>query len=404
MLSARYLASCSDDIVRLYSQLESEIIISMAKRLKKLGRVTESTVYQARILNEIGGLRTEVMQIIQKYDAPAQKMILDLFNSAMNQATKSDLKNIDFTNIKMNDSQLQLLKATAEKLKSSAIINSNNKTRQDFIDGQAIKVFSGLQRLTMTIADSSSGLFVQKANQCYMEVTTGAFDYDTSFKKAVDELATESVKTVKYTDSGQEIHRSIESAVRTNIMSSINQTASQITINNCEELGTDLVEVSAHMGARPEHEEFQGKIYSLSGESKKYPPFSLCRLGEPTGICGINCRHSYYPYFEGEEPRYSKGELDEMKDSKVTYNNKTMTQYEGEQQLRLYERAIRKWKRQADTEKSVGLDDFDSRLKIAEWQKTAADFCRQTGLKRDYAREYIGTESGKQPKGLELPF
>ena len=35
----------------------------------------------------------------------------------------------------------------------------------------------------------------------------------------------------------------------------------------------DLVETTAHMGARPEHMDWQGRIFSRSGKSRKYPDF-----------------------------------------------------------------------------------------------------------------------------------
>lgn len=406
MLSARYLAGCSDDLVKLYSQLETDILVSIAKKLKKLGNPNETMKYQAQILTEIGSLTSDIQNKISKYDAKAQKMILDLFNNASDKATGSDLQRFEEAKRNMTEGQIQTMKANAEKVSSAAIINANKKTRRDFAEGQAIKVFSGLHRLTMTIADSSSAEFVNKANQVYMQVSSGAFSYQEAFKNAVDDLASSNIKTVQYTDSGKIIKRTIESAVRTNILSGINQTVSQITINNASDLGTDLVEVSAHIGARPTHEAWQGKIYSLSGTSEKYPPFSVCHFGEADGICGINCRHSFYPFFEGiSEPLYSDGQLDEYKDATVEYKGQTMTRYQAEQTQRLYERAIRRWKRTADTQNAVGVDSTLARIKLGEWQKKQREFCEETGLRRDYAREYIGvvgTTNGNQPKGKTL--
>lgn len=432
MLTARYLAGCSDEVVKLYSQLESDILIDMVKRLKRLGRITDSTLYQMEVYKEIGGLQNKVLEVIKSYDVQSQKMIVALFNEAIEKATMTDLKLS--MGREMSEGQIQTLEATLKKLQSAPIINSNQKTRKDFAEEKAIKVFSGLQRLTMTIADTSSSQFVNVANKVYMQVSTGAFDYDKAFKMGVDELARQGLYTVNYTDSidfddpevigglkPQAVVRSIESAVRTNILSGINQTVSQITQDNCEELGTDLVEVSAHLGARDgkygknpwsDHSALQGKVYCLNGEryytdgngERKYAPNfkETCGIGFPDGICGINCRHSYYPYFEGQSQHYSEDSLEKMNEKKVPYNGQKITQYEAEQQLRLFERAIRKWKRQADMEQSVGEDNTIARTKIFEWQKKARELCEQTGLKRDYAREYIGTKSGKQPKGLDF--
>ena len=234
----------------------------------------------------------------------------------------------------------------------------------------------------------------------YMMTQSGAFDYDTAMKSAADALAKRGITTVQY-ENGKPVTRSIESAVRMNILTSVSQTAANMTLNNCEAMDCDLVETSAHIGARPEHEEWQGQIFSRSGSSEKYRPFSVCGLGSPTGICGINCRHSFHPYFEGMKRHYTQDDLDEMAGEKVFFNGREMTRYEGEQKLRGMERKIRAYKRRSLTQEAAGVDNTEARRKLGEWQSAAREFTRQTGIARDRAREYVGTPTGKQPTALK---
>lgn len=79
--------------------------------------------------------------------------------------------------------------------------------------------------------------------------------------------------------------------------------------------GCDLVEVTAHAGARPEHQLWQGKVYSRSGTSKKYPGLKEATgYGTGPGLGGWNCRHSFFPYFEDiSERAYTDKELEELK-------------------------------------------------------------------------------------------
>ena len=217
--------------------------------------------------------------------------------------------------------------------------------------------------------------------------------------KSDDNLARDGVTSVQYRN-GKPVRLQIEPAVRMNILTGVNQTASAMTLNNCEELGCDLVETTAHIGARPEHEAWQGEVFSISGTNPKYRPFSVCELGTVTGLCGINCRHSYYPYFEGMEKHYTQDDLDEMNKQTVTYNGQKMTRYEGEEKLRYIERNIRAYKRRALTQEAGGVDSTAARVKIGEWQARARDFTKQTGILRDSAREFIGTIDGKQPRGI----
>lgn len=381
MLSPRYLDGLADEITEIYSQLESEILQDMARRIARLGKVTDATKWQAQMLIESGGLKKNIARILAKYDKTIAQQVKDTVTAALEASTKNDNKIFkEATGRTVSTPNAQQMLATIQKCHSD------------------------LSRLTLTTAATTQTEFVQQANRVYMNVQSGAFDYDTAMKSAADELAKRGITAVQY-ENGRPVTRTIESAVRMNILTSVNQTAANQTLNNCEELDCDLVETSAHIGARPEHEDWQGQIFSRSGNNKKYRPFSVCELGSVTGICGINCKHSFYPYFEGMENHYTEKELDEMADEKVIYtdddgNEHTLTRYEGEQKLRGIERNIRHWKRQALTEEAAGVDNTRARQKLGEWQAAARDFTDQTGIARDSAREYVGTKTGKQPRAL----
>lgn len=376
MLSPRYLDGLSDEIADIYAQLETDILADMARRIARLGKITESTKWQAQLLAETGALKKDINRILKKYDPQIQREIKAVYNDAM-------IKNA----------------STNNRIFEAALGHGVSDINAQVMLAGIQKTYSDLSRLTITTAYSTEQQFVQQANAAYMQVVNGGFDYDKAMKKACDNLAAQGVSGVQYRN-GRPVRLSIESAVRMNILTGVNQTASAMTMSNCEELGVDLVETSAHIGARPEHEAWQGKIFSLSGNSAKYPPFSVCGLGEVDGICGINCRHSYYPYFEGMEKHYTTDELDEMANQTVTYNGENMTRYEGEEKLRGIERTIRQYKRRAITQEAAGVDSTAARAKIGEWQNKAKDFTKQTGIKRDPAREFIGTIDGRQPRAL----
>ncbi|AIW90587.1 hypothetical protein JO41_12785 [Treponema sp. OMZ 838] len=380
MLSPRYLAGLSDDLVEIYSQLEIDILRDMARRLARVGKITEATKWQAQVLTEAGGLKQDIARILHKYDKRIVQEIQEIFNDALIKNARADNRIFaEATGRTISDNNAQMMLATMKK------------THED------------LSRLTLTSAEVTNKTFLKQANNAYMQVTSGAFDYDTAMKIAANEIAKNGVTTmITYTNNAKPVRRSLESAVRMNILTGVNQTASQQTMDNCEALDCDLVEVTAHIGARPEHEEWQGKVYSVSGKSEKYPPFSVCGYGEADGICGINCRHSFYPYFEGMEKHYSQDDLDEMSKETVDYNGKSYSRYEGEQQLRHIERTIRHYKKEAATQDAMGIDNTAARRKIGEWQAKARDFTEQTGIRRDRAREYIGMPNGeKQPKALK---
>ena len=370
MLSPRYLDGLSDEITEIYSQLETDILQDMARRIARLGKITDMTKWQAQMLAEAGGLKKNIGRILAKYDKAIVRQIKDTFTEALETNARNDNK---------------IFKEATGRTISAPNAQAMLSTIQ--------KCHSDLSRLTLTTAATSQTQFVREANRVYMNVQSGAFDYDTAMKDAADELAKRGITTVQY-ENGRPVTRSIESAVRMNILTSINQTAANQTLSNAEELGVDKFEVTAHIGARPEHEEWQGKIYT------KQQLYTVCELGSVTGLCGINCKHSFYPYFEGMEEHYTQDDLDEMASEKVNFNGQEMTRYEGEQKLRGIERNIRHYKREALTQEAAGVDNTKARRKLGEWQAEARDFTKQTGIRRDSAREYVGTPTGKQPKGI----
>ena len=370
MLAPIYLYGLSDEIIDIYSELESEILQDMARRIARLGKVTETTRWQAQVLVEAGGLRKNISRILAKYDKAIVKQVKDTFIEALEKNT-------------INDNRIFKIATgrTVSTPNAQAMLSTIQKCHSD------------LSRLTLTTAKTSEEEFVFQANRVYMNVQSGAFDYNTAMKSAADELSKKGITTVQY-ENGHPVRRTIESAVRMNILTSINQTAANQTLNNAEALGVEKFEITAHVGARPEHEEWQGKIYT------RKELYSICELGTPAGLCGINCRHSFYPYFDGIEAHYTQEDLDDMANEKVTYNDKELSRYDAEQKLRGIERNIRHYKRQALTQEAAGVDTTNARRKIGEWQAIARDFTKQTGIRRDCAREYIGTPTGKQPRGI----
>ena len=364
MLTPEELTRASDRLTDIYSQLEKEIIGEMAAKIKALGD-PYGIDYMARAYKDAGLFKSDVTRLREKYDPIVQKEIKDSFEKYIEKSVKVDTEII---------TKAGLTPALANEQILLAELNKTANT---------------LRNLTLTTATTSQQQFINQATQAYIRVSTGAFDYNRALVLSINDLARQGIYTVEYTGTGKVVKRTIEGAVRSNIITGINQTATAITADNCDKLNIDLVEVSAHSGARPSHAEWQGKIYSLSGTNPDYPPFSLCHPGEGDGIGGWNCSHSYYPYTGGER-MYSDKELSHIDDEKYKYNGKTLTQYQAEQQQRALERSVRRYKREEYAMGKAGLSTSEASAKIREAQGRVRDFTKQTGLRRDYEREKIG--------------
>lgn len=68
----------------------------------------------------------------------------------------------------------------------------------------------------------------------------------------------------------------------------------QIALRNAADLNTDFLIMTAHRSACPECAKYQGRVYSISGKSKKFPP--LPAVVKETGIIHPGCHHSFFPY------------------------------------------------------------------------------------------------------------
>ena len=100
-----------------------------------------------------------------------------------------------------------------------------------------------------------------------------------------------------------------------------------------------VIEVSYHVGARPTHQPWQGKVWT------RQELVSVCGLGEVTGLKGANCYHDYKPFPPGSVRTYTDEQLQEILEAENTpkeYNGKQYTTYEALQQQRKMERAISK--------------------------------------------------------------
>ena len=113
------------------------------------------------------------------------------------------------------------------------------------------------------------------------------------------------------------------------------------------ELGAEYYETTAHAGARPSHSVWQGKVFKIEGTAPGYENFyEATGYGTGAGLCGWNCRHSFYPYWPGvSKPAYTKDDLEDYSRPKYSFAGNLLTEYECMQKQREYERAVREYKR-----------------------------------------------------------
>ena len=379
MLTPDQLAHCADDILKLYSQLEEEIVRDVARRISKTGIITETGKLQLNAMQELGTLNSDILSSLSKYTDKTDEQLQKLFEDAAVTATEYDneiyrANGLNPKSIKVSATQMQTLEA------------GYKKTSDD------------LSNLTRTTAVTSHTSFINACTLAEMKAESGAFSPQQAIVDAIKQVASEGA-FVLY-ESG---HRDrLDVAIRRNVMTGIGQTTGEICLANARELDCDLMEITAHAGARPSHASWQGQIVSLSGK-KGYLSLSDIGYGTGDGFKGWNCRHDWFPYFEGSTRMYSEKDLKELDAENIEFPDGSMhTLYEAEQYQRALERRIRQTKRtlaacdealnnlsNEETLKNLQKEFNWHSKKLKRQESELNAFCEKTGLLPDNSRTQV---------------
>lgn len=214
---------------QIYSDLELEIIQEIAERIANMGYANTVVINDVLIAQEMGMLYQDIINLVASYNDASVSQIQEIFETAGVKSLNFDdniykeagLKPIP---IKQSKSMLQLLQATA------------------------IKTNANLNNLVMTTANTSQTTFYSMMNKAYLEVSTGVKSYAAAIIDAIDEVSKNSIN-VEY-PSGYKT--SIENACRMNIVTSVNQTCGKLQEMRADEMGWDLMEITAHMRSKTE--------------------------------------------------------------------------------------------------------------------------------------------------------
>jgi hypothetical protein len=376
MLTASQLDLLPLPVLNLFERYHISILEDIARRIANLDYA--SAAWQAQRLNEAGLLYQDILQRIADISGESESVLRRIFQEA-------GVKAFRFDNRIYKAAGLQPLPLNLAPNVMEALMVGLRKTQ------------GTLQNLVRSTAVSGQDAFYNATDLAYMQISTGTLDYNTAIRDAVTDVASQGIDVIYYASG----HRDkIDVAVRRATLTGVNQTVGEMTIARADDMGVDLVETSAHIGARnkgdvPEnHELWQGKVFTRGLDPKnagKYPDFEkVTGYGTVTGLCGINCRHSFSVFFEGlSERNYDKKTLDEYANKKVTYQGEEMSWYDATQEQRKIERDIREAKRVAAAVEAAGLDAGDEKTVIRQLQAEMRDFVNQTGLNRQYPREQV---------------
>jgi hypothetical protein len=403
MLRPDYFYGKTDKLVEMYQDLENWIISDIATRLIKSGELSGTADRELWKLQQMGLHNTEIVKRISEMSGKSRNEVRRLLRDSV-MTSFSDDKEV-LTQISASD--------IISPLKNNMAILAMN--------AELIKTSGELDNLTKTTINQTQKDLLNMLNEVDYRVASGMQSYSSAVCEVLDRYA-ESGVMVEYPAGTK---RSLEAAVRCCIVTSMNQTAAQVTNVYIAQNKIEYVLVSAHPGARYDkkdptgissHDHWQGKAYKIIGSEPGFPNLLEStgytidpETGKGTvvnllGLHGYNCRHSHGPWRKGMVNKY----LDE--NGNVNINaDESQKLYDLQQKQRFLEREIRKTKREimakkqeldmiAETDvKEILQPQYDKlAYKLRMQNKRLQSFCKNNDLQLQGDRTKVSGFNKKQ--------
>ncbi len=364
----------SKPVADVYLAIEDQLLVNIAKKIardndilidiEKNGDIRKIESWQLKKLNDLDALTQEHIKIISKQSGKTAEEVEKMLSGAGYKA--------------VNDIEGDM-ESAAEKGKLTMPEGNpkDSSALKDVLRGYEQQAKNKLNLTNTTMIDMSNQKYLNVINETTGKVLAGATSAQQALRESIRGLAVQGVPAL-VDRSGRQW--STEAYVNMVMRSTTNNVANSMQETRMDEYGVDLVEISAHDGARPLCEPYQGRIFSRSGDHPRYPPLSETSMGEPAGLFGVNCGHMQYPYFEGTKKTY--------KPVKPEVNDRI---YQESQKQRYLERQVRKAKREMammiELGDKQGIAEADDLIK--ERQANVRQFINDTGRTRRIGREQI---------------
>lgn len=365
--------------------LEHRIMTDIVRRIRENGEITAAADWQITRLIQLGMAMEEITAAINEALGAAENITDTLFSNIIEAGYARDnnlYKAIGKVQIPFNEN------APLQQM-ISAVTAQTNETMHNITQSLGFAQRGSDGRISFTpIAD-----YYQKTlDNAMLDISSGAFDYNTVLNRTVKEMTNSGLRTVDYATGWS---NRVPVAARRAVMTGMTQLTAQVNEQNAEELETEWFEISWHSGARPSHW-WGGRWYTK--EQLK----TVCNLGDVTGLCGANCYHDYSPVIPGiSEPMYTEEELEQMNREEkepIEYNGKKYTKYEATQRQRQLETTMRAQREEMALLEEGGADEDDLINCRARYHGTSheyAQFSKAMGLPQERERVYadgLGTK------------
>lgn len=404
MLPPEYFYGKSDRMIELYEQLQMWILKDITRRLLSAGEMTATADRLIWKLKQMGESQAAIEQKLQKLTGLTRKELRSLLQDAVLTSWEDDRATLGQLSIELSN-----------PLENAAVIR--------VMDAEYKKSLGELTNLTRTTMKQSQIDLINMLDEADLRVAAGVQSYSAAVCDILDRYAGRGI----YVDYPSGTRRTLEAAVRCCVVTSMNQTAAQVTNQYIVEGGCEYCLLSAHLGARiaqkgqpplADHSSWQGKVMKIRESEPGYPNLlettgydidpetGQGKVVDPRGLHGWNCRHSHKPW----DKRLRNPYVDENGNLKID-SEENKKRYDLQQKQRAMERSLRTWKRKlivkeqeisgvAETDaKEILQRDYDRMAyQLTQKNKAYNDFCTAKDLQPQYDRIKVADFGREQKK------
>ena len=251
--SPELLDAMPEELAELYRGLEDTLLTEICSRLKLRDELNEVTVQDIKALRSHGIDLKEIEKAIRKTSGISETKLNKLLDDVVERNQKYYTEVIDLARVTQPDVLVDATTIDAIKRQTQDVFRNITASMGFLVD-------AGRTMLPPAKA------YQHALDAAEMMIQSGAISYNEAIKRSVKELADSGIKVVDY-ESG---HRDqIDVAARRAVMTGVNALNQKYAEQSMEYLGSDLVEVSAHAGARDKdgpngweaHTKWQGRVF-----------------------------------------------------------------------------------------------------------------------------------------------
>lgn len=388
MLSEEVLDKVVERLTNRIEQGNEYILTKIGKKIDEIGKLKPSEAQQLEQMIRYGGDYQKILNKLAEITKMNKKDIEKIFQEVAKQDQQFAEK---FYNYR-GKNFIPYNKNAPLRKQVDALAKLTSKSYEEFARSKAIGfsvrndkgdiVFKGLKQTYNEVID-----------RAILNVAQGKTTYQEEMYKILKNIGESGVITLDY--EGRTMR--LDSAVRMHMKDSLRQLHNEMQMQFGEEFDADGVEISVHLNPAPDHEEVQGRQFSITEFNKfqsdedavSYDGIEFTADFEGhdrRSISQYNCYHKIFPIILGvSEPEYSNEELQQIIDDNhkgFKLDGKQYTNYEGTQLQRRLETEIRKQKDLQILGRTSGNEKLanESQLKINLLTKKYKELSKASGL------------------------